>query len=195
MTAELPDDGAAPEGVALEEVAPKNPTTAGAVTPEEAAAPAGLGDGVPEPEAGPVQGPTSRLLAGAQYYTDEELVAALRSQVAELTSRAGLLEDQVRAAQARLGALVAQARARSGEAEETYATALVPKARQEALAIVTDARRRAAELTGAGPAGVEAGTTGEAVEMEDLGRLLVTHFELQERLVNLIAQISSEVTI
>ena len=132
---------------------------------------------------GPGPGLASRLLAEGVFYTDESLLTALRARLAELELRAGELEGEVLAAQARLGALVKRAGARSGEAENELVAALVPRARQEALAIVMDARRRAAEL----------GLSADArLELEDLGSLLLTHFELQERLVQLVTKMTSE---
>lgn len=128
-------------------------------------------------------GPAARLLAEGLYYTNEELVTALRSRLAELTNRAVELEGQVVAAQARLGALVRTARARSLEAESARTASVVPEARQEAIAIVQDARRRAAEL------GQDADAS---VAVDDLGNMLVAHFQLQEELVPLVTEISKK---
>jgi hypothetical protein len=119
-------------------------------------------------------------LSEGVYYTDEELVEALRSRLAELELLAGELEEQVLAAQARLGALIKEVRARAEEAEDSLASALVPTARVDAAEAVDDARRRASEL------GLN---TATQLEVGDLGRLLVTHFELQERLVQLVAEV------
>ena len=114
-----------------------------------------------------------------------DVAGPLRDQLRALAGIEDSLVDLARRA------LLARARARSVQAEEAYATALVLKARQDALAIVADARRRAAELRAAAqPAAGEVRTQGGATELEDLGRMLVTHFELQERLVNLIAEVS-----
>jgi hypothetical protein len=130
----------------------------------------------------PGPGPASRLLAEGVFYTDESLLTALRARLAELERRAGELEGEVLAAQARLGALVKRAGARSDEAENELVAALVPRAREEAVAILADARRRAAEL----------GLSADArLELEDLGTLLLTHFELQERLVRLVTEMTS----
>jgi hypothetical protein len=133
------------------------------------------------PEGAP--GPTSRLLAEALLHTDEELLAALRARLTELERRAGELEAQALDAQARLGALVKKTRARSEETEQALIAALLPWAQDEAVAIIRDARRRAAELD----MGVDA-PHGTAA----LDRLLVTHFELQERLVRLVAELTHE---
>jgi hypothetical protein len=122
-------------------------------------------------------GPASLLLAEEIYYTDEELIKAQRSRLIELDKRALELEAQVLAAQGRLGALVVGARVRSAEIEKEQVAGLVPWANEESVAIVQDARHRAAELS----LGTET-----PPELEDLGRLLLTHFELQEQLVQLL---------
>jgi predicted transcriptional regulator len=126
-------------------------------------------------------GPALRLLAEALPYTDAEMITALRSRLTELDRRAGELEEQGVAAQARLGELVVRVRERSQETESSLLAAMVPWARHEAVDIVDDARRRAAEL------GIE---TGTALELGALGELLVSHFELQESLVRLISEIA-----
>jgi hypothetical protein len=122
-------------------------------------------------------GPASLLLAEEIYYTDEELIKAQRSRLIELERRARELEAQVLAAQGRLGALVVGARVRSAEIEKEQVAGLVPWAKEESVAIVQDARHRAAELR----LGTEA-----PPELEDLGRLLLNHFELQEQLVQVL---------
>ncbi len=137
-------------------------------------APVGATQPLP-PSGGP--GRTSRLLSEEPYYTDEELIKAQRSRVLELERRARELEGQLLAAQSRLATLEERARARSAEVENEQIAALVPWAKEESVAIVQDARQRAAEL-GVG--------TETSPELEDLGRLLLSHFELQERLVHVI---------
>ncbi len=136
------------------------------------------GGGAP-PSPGERNGPASLLLAEEIYYTDEELIKAQRSRLIELETRARELEAHVLAAQARLGSLVVEARVRSAEVEKEQVAALVPWAEQESVAIVQDARHRAAELS----LGTEA-----PPEFEDLGRLLLSHFELQEQLVHLLRE-------
>jgi len=131
------------------------------------------------PLPGESQSPASLLLAEEIYYTDEELIKAQRSRLIELKTRARDLEVQLLAAQARLGALVVGARVRSSEVEKEQVAGLVPWAEQESVAIVQDARHRAAELS----LGTEA-----PPELEDLGRLLLSHFELQEQLVGLLRE-------
>jgi hypothetical protein len=131
------------------------------------------------PLGGESHGPASLLLAEEIYYTDEELIKAQLSRLTELETRAHELEGQVLAAQARLGALVVKARERSTEIEKEQVAGLVPWAKQESVAIVQDARHRAAELS----LGTEA-----PPELEDIGRLLLGHFELQEQLVNLVRE-------
>jgi phosphatidate cytidylyltransferase len=109
-------------------------------------------------------------------------LAALRSRRAELERRAEDLEDQARAAQGRLAALASKARQHFEDEENTLVATLVPWAREEAVTIVDDARRRAAELSmiDGGPLGLRA-----------LGQLVVGHFELQERLVRMTADMVS----
>jgi hypothetical protein len=133
--------------------------------------------GAEPPLPGDRHGPASLLLAEEIYYTDEELIKAQRSRLIELDTHARELEAQVLAAQARLGALVVRARVRSVEVEKEQVAGLVPWAEKESVAIVQDARHRAAELA----LGTEA-----PPELEDLGRLLLSHFELQEHLVHLV---------
>jgi hypothetical protein len=138
----------------------------------------------PFPVSGPSRlqadpGPASRLLGGALYYTDEELVAALRARRAELDARARQLEEEVLEAQSRLGQLLKEARARAEGAEKAFVAALLPRAREEAAAIVRDARQRASEL-GLPP--------GQVLQLDDIGDLLVTHFALEEELVSLVAE-------
>jgi hypothetical protein len=128
---------------------------------------------------GDSRGPASLLLAEEIYYTDEELIKAERSRLIELDTRARELEGHVLAAQARLGALVVRARVRSVEVEKEQVAGLVPWAEEESVAIVQDARHRAAELT----LGAEV-----PPDLEDLGRLLLSHFELQEQLVRLLRE-------
>jgi hypothetical protein len=135
------------------------------------------GAAVPVP--GESQGPASLLLAEEIYYTDEELIKAERSRLIELDARARELEGHVLAAQARLGALVIRARVRSVEVEKEQVAGLVPWAEEESVAIVQDARHRAAELT----LGTEV-----PPDLEDVGRLLLSHFELQEQLVRLLSE-------
>jgi hypothetical protein len=135
------------------------------------------GAAIPVP--GENQSPASLLLAEEIYYTDEELIKAQRSRLVELDARARELEGHVLAAQARLGALVVRARVRSVEVEKKQVAGLVPWAKEESVAIVQDARHRAAELS----LGTEV-----APDLEDLGRLLLSHFELQEQLVNLLRE-------
>ena len=65
------------------------------------------------------------------------------------------------------------------EIEKEQVARLVPWAEEESVAIVVDARHRAAELA----LGTEA-----PPELEDLGRLLLSHFELQEQLVHLLSE-------
>jgi hypothetical protein len=136
-------------------------------------------DGAGLPPPGERHGPASLLLAEEIYYTDEELIKAQRSRLIELDTRAGELEAQVLAAQGRLGALVVRARVRSEEVEKEQVAGLVPWALEESVAIVQDARHRAAELA----LGTEA-----PPELEDLGRLLLSHFALQEQLVHLLGE-------
>jgi len=136
-------------------------------------------DGAEHPVRAESQGPASLLLAEEIYYTDDELIKAQRSRLMELEARARDLEAQVLGAQARLGALVVRARVRSGEIEREQVAALVPWAKQESVAIVQDARHRAAELS----LGTEA-----PPELEDVGRLLLDHFELQEQLAQLVRE-------
>jgi hypothetical protein len=136
--------------------------------------------GRPEPPLpGEGHGPASMLLAEEIYYTDDELIKAQRARLVELETRSRELEAHVLAAQARLGALVVRARSRSLEVEREQVAALVPWAEEESFAIVGDARHRAAELSH----GTEA-----PPELEDLGRLLLSHFELQEQLVRLLRE-------
>lgn len=111
---------------------------------------------------------------------DQELLTALRSRLSQLEERACELEAQVLAAQARVDALAIGARASSEEAEKDLVAALVPWARRESVAIVEDARRRAAELRG----------NDAPSELWDLGRWLVSYFELQERLVQLVREMA-----
>ncbi len=128
-------------------------------------------------------GPGARLLAPGRPYTDEELLTALRSRLAQLEGRADEVESQVVAAQLRLGGLVKRARARSGEAEGALVATMLSWAHDEAVATLEDARRRAAEL----------GMNPDAPDgLGALGKLLVTHFELQEQLVNLTAEMALE---
>ena len=135
------------------------------------------GAGLPLP--GERHGPASLLLAEEIYYTDEELIKAQLSRQSELDARARELEGLVLDAQGRLGALVLRARVRSVEVEKEQVAGLVPWALEESVAIVQDARHRAAELA----LGTEA-----RPELEDLGRLLLSHFELQEQLVHLLRE-------
>jgi hypothetical protein len=65
--------------------------------------------------------------------------------------------------------------------ENDQVAKLLQWAEAESVLIVQDARRRAAEL--------EVGSEASA-ELEDLGRLLLSHFELQERLVSLLSEIA-----
>jgi hypothetical protein len=149
----------------------------------------------------PDASPALRLLTEALPYTDAELITALRSRLAELDIRAGELEQRVAASQARLVQLVTRVRERSLEAEGALVEALVPWAREEATAIVKDAQRRAAELgptsgtasdldrRGLTPA--ELGLTSDAgVELGAIGELVISHFQLQESLVRLIANMA-----
>ena len=138
----------------------------------------------PEPSRPPAEaGPVARLLAEGVPFTDEEMLGALRSRLAQLEHQADELESQVLAAQARLGALVKRARARSEEAESALVATMLSWAREEAVRTIEDARRRAAEL----------GMRPDAPNsLGSLGKLLVTHFELQERLVNLTAEMAFE---
>jgi hypothetical protein len=136
-------------------------------------------DGAERPLRAESEGPAALLLAEEIYYTDEELIKAQRSRLTELETRARDLETQVLGAQARLGALVVKARVRSGEIEREQVAGLVPWARQESVAIVQDARHRAAELS----LGAEA-----PPELEDIGRLLLNHFQLQEHLAHLVRE-------
>jgi hypothetical protein len=129
-------------------------------------------------------GPSAQLLAGGMAFTDEELLRALRSRQAELEHQADELDSQVVAAQERLGTMVKKARERSEEAEGALVATMLSWAREEAVATLEDARRRAAELGMSTDAPNGLGT---------LGKLLVTHFELQERLVNLTAEMALEV--
>ncbi len=135
------------------------------------------GAAIPEP--GESHGPASLLLAEEIYYTDEELIKAQRSRLIELDARARELEGHLLAAQARLGALVVRARVQSLEVEKEQVAGLVPWAEEESVTIIQDARHRAAELT-----------LGSEVppDLEDLGRLLLSHFELQEQLVGLLSE-------
>ncbi len=142
--------------------------------PPQAAPPTG-----PGPATGP--GPVARLLAEGVPCTDEELLTALRSRLAHLEHRADELEGQVLAAQARIGTLVKRARARSQEAEGALVATMLSWAREEAVATIEDARRRAAEL------GMSQGAPNG---LGALGKLLVTHFELQESLVSLTAEMA-----
>ncbi len=135
--------------------------------------------GAPISAPGENQSPASLLLAEEIYYTDEELIKAEQSRLTELDARARELEEHVLAAQARLGALVVRARVRSVEVEKEQVAGLVPWAEKESVAIVRDARHRAAELT----LGTEV-----PPDLEDLGRLLLNHFELQEQLVHLLRE-------
>ena len=125
-------------------------------------------------------GPASLLLSGGIYYTDDELVRALRNRLVELELQAGELEAEVLAAQERLGVLLKEARARAEEAEGALVAALVPGARQRAAEILEDARQRASELGLPG---------GLPLELGDLGQLLIMHFELEEQLVQLITEV------
>jgi len=111
-----------------------------------------------------------------------DLVNGLRSEVAELESQAVQLENELAEAQARLAGLLTKARAVEAEADAVEVPAMVPKARREAAAIIADARRRAAEL----------GMTAAPVEFQDLGHLLVNHFQLQEQLVQLLTRMALE---
>ncbi|HUC13776.1 MAG TPA: hypothetical protein VMS00_04925 [Acidimicrobiales bacterium] len=131
------------------------------------------------PLAGDRPGPASLLLSSEIYYTDEELIKAQRSRLIEFERRARELEAHVLTAQARLGALVVRARVRSGEVEKEQVAGLVPWAEEESIAIVQDARQRAMELS--------LGTEAQP-DLEDLGRLLLSHFELQEQLVHLLRE-------
>jgi hypothetical protein len=127
----------------------------------------------------PMPGPTSQLLSGTLYYSDQELIKAQCSELIELDRRASELESQVLSAQARLGALAVEARDVPSKVEQEQIAALVPWAEEESAAIVRDAQRRAAELSlGIGP----------QPKLEDLGRLLLSHFEMQERLVQLLRE-------
>lgn len=128
-------------------------------------------------------GPSWRLLAKEVHYTDAELLTALRVRLAELEERASELDLQVAHAELDLGKLVVQARTRAGEVERGLVADLVPWARRESAAIVDDARRRAAEL------GVSPETSSQ---LQDLGRLLISHFELEEQLVRLVAKLALE---
>jgi hypothetical protein len=184
----------APPELSPEPVVAALPEPAAVTSPEPEPSPEPAASAPPElsPEPGPSPrpavvaagpGPVARLLAEGIPYTDEELVLALRSRLAQLEGRADDLEGQVIAAQARLGALVKKARARSQEAEVSLVATTLSWARQEALTTLEDARRRAAEL----------GTGPEAPEgLGELGELLVSHFQLQEQLVNLTAELALE---
>jgi hypothetical protein len=116
------------------------------------------------------------------YYTDEALLRAEHSRLSELEGRANELEAELSAAQERLKVLVAAVRARSAEVDREQVAALVPWARSESVLIVQDARQRAAELA----------EDPHALEFSELGRLLLSHFELQERLVNLVTGMALE---
>jgi hypothetical protein len=116
------------------------------------------------------------------YYTDGELLRAQHSRLSELEERATELETQLSAAQDRLRALVAAVRSRSAEVDREQVAALVPWARNESFVIVQDARQRAAELAG----------DPYAPGFSELGRLLLSHFELQERLVDLVTGMALE---
>jgi hypothetical protein len=134
-------------------------------------------------------GPSFRLLATALPYTDAQLIVALRARLGELSGRADQLEGQVLDAQARLGALVKAVRERAEEGERALVATLSLWAQGEAAAIIKDASRRAAELR-AGlntPADVGKGTSPDLRTLEEL---LVTHFELHENLVRLVAEMA-----
>jgi hypothetical protein len=136
-----------------------------------------------QPRSVTLVGPSAKLLAGGTAFTDEELLRALRSRLADLEHQADELDRQVLTAQECLGTLVKKARARSEEAEGALVATMLSWAREEAVATLEDARRRAAEL----------GMSAEAPNgLGALGQLLVTHFELQERLVNLTAEMALE---
>ena len=124
-------------------------------------------------------GAQPRLSAPAAEGAEPDAVTVARSRLDELERTANELEDQALAAQGRLATLAKQARARAEEEETTLVAGMVPWARREALAIVEDARRRAAEL---------GSTDAFPIELGDIGGMLVSHFELQERLVRLIAE-------
>jgi hypothetical protein len=121
----------------------------------------------------------SRLLSEKSYYTDEELIKAKRSSLVELEKTARELERQVLAAQFRLGALEVKARELSAQTDKEQVAGLVPWAKEESVAIVQDARRRAAELNQG---------TEHPPDLEDLGRMLLSHFELQEQLVRVVTE-------
>jgi hypothetical protein len=141
------------------------------------ASPPSGGAEVPLPSDRP--GPESRLVSGEIYYTDEELIKAQRSRLVELERQAREFEAQILDAQARLRVLAIAARDRSVELEKQHVAGLVPWAEEEAVAIVLDARHRAAELS-PGPE--------SPPELEDLGRMLLSHFELQEQVVHLLRE-------
>ena len=112
---------------------------------------------------------------------DAELIKAERSRLIELEARARELEGQVQVAQERFGALLVGASDERSVEENDQVAKLLQWAEAESVLIVQDARRRAAEL--------EVGSEASA-ELEDLGRLLLSHFELQERLVSLLSEIA-----
>jgi hypothetical protein len=110
---------------------------------------------------------------------DAELIKAERSRLIELEARARELEGQVQVAQERFGALLAGASDERSVEENDQVAKLLQWAEAESVLIVQDARRRAAELE-----------VGSEASAEDLGRLLLSHFELQERLVSLLSEIA-----
>lgn len=90
---------------------------------------------------------------------------------------AGRLQELVQTEQA-LVDLAKRALDRPATAQATTEDGdLLAWAGQEAAAIVSDARARATELALSG---------GEPLSLDDLGQLLVSHFDLEERLVNLV---------
>jgi hypothetical protein len=110
---------------------------------------------------------------------DAELIKAERSRLIELEARARELEGQVQVAQERFGALLVGASDERSVEENDQVAKLLQWAEAESVLIVQDARRRAAELE-----------VGSEASAEDLGRLLLSHFELQERLVSLLSEIA-----
>jgi hypothetical protein len=126
-------------------------------------------------------GPARPLVRPAGPSVPVPLIKAQRARLIELETRARELEVQVLAAQARLGELAVAGGDGPSEVEKEQDAGLVPWAEEEAVAIVQDARRRAAEL--------EPGAEAQS-ELADLERLLVRHFELHETLVSLLSEIA-----